>query len=191
MEPPGSTGVTTPVGAARAIAVALALALAACVAPGTATAEDIPMNAPACNGPEHRQFDFWLGRWDVFKLDGTLAGTSRIERAQDGCIVHERYTTPSGYDGQSLNTYDASRKAWHQTWVDNGGTLLLLDGGLVDGKMVLEGATTGSDGIVTKHRITWTPNPDGTVRQFWESTDPAGAWTVAFDGLYRRKDASP
>lgn len=143
----------------------------------------------ACDDAAHGQFDFWLGDWEVFKPDGTLAGTNRIGKEQGGCVVHERYATPGGYDGQSLNIYDAARRVWHQTWVDNAGTLLLLEGGLVDGKMVLEGVTTGQDGVVTRHRITWTPNADGTVRQFWESTDATGAWGVAFDGLYRRSRA--
>ncbi|HEU4812893.1 MAG TPA: hypothetical protein VFS99_01520 [Xanthomonadaceae bacterium] len=142
----------------------------------------------ACENPDRGQFDFWLGTWDVFKPDGTLAGTNRIEKEQDGCVVHEHYRTAIGYDGQSLNIYDAARQVWHQTWVDNGGTLLLLEGGLVEGKMVLEGATTGQDGVVTQHRITWTPNADGTVQQFWESTNPAGEWSVAFDGTYRRTE---
>jgi hypothetical protein len=38
-----------------------------------------------------------------------------------------------------------------------------------------------------KHRITWSANQDGTVRQLWESTGPNGEWTVAFDGKYTRK----
>jgi hypothetical protein len=53
--------------------------------------------------------------------------------------------------------------------------------------MVLEGQTQGKDGKSTKHRITWTPNADGSVRQLWESTDAAGQWTTAFDGRYTRK----
>jgi hypothetical protein len=81
-----------------------------------------------------------------------------------------------------LNTYDVARKVWHQTWVDNDGLLLLLDGGLVNGRMVLEGQGQG-----VRHRITWTPNPDGTVRQFWETADASGKWIVAFDGMYKRK----
>ena len=67
------------------------------------------------------------------------------------------------------------------------GTLLLLEGGLVDGKMVLEGQTTGTDAQIVRHRITWTPNPDGSVRQFWESTDAKGDWRTAFDGRYTKK----
>ena len=148
---------------------------------------DVVHAQSACADAVHRQFDFWLGRWEVYKGDGSQAGNSRIERAQDGCVVHERYTTPKGYEGQSLNIYDAGRKAWHQSWVDNTGMLLLLEGGLVDGKMVLEGATTGRNGDMTRHRITWTPEADGTVRQLWESSDATGEWKVAFDGLYRRE----
>lgn len=142
----------------------------------------------ACSDPAYRQFDFWLGEWEVLKPDGTLAGTNRIEKEYGGCVLHERYVTAKGYSGQSLNTYDPSRKLWHQTWVDNAGLLLLLEGSLIDGRMVLEGAGQGPGGTAIKHRITWTPNPDGSVRQFWESTDSSGAWKVAFDGIYKRKD---
>jgi len=43
----------------------------------------------------------------------------------------------------------------------------------------------------TRRRITWTPNDDGSVRQFWESTDDKGAWSVAFDGRHTRRKATP
>jgi len=141
----------------------------------------------SCKDPLHRQFDFWLGDWEVRKKDGTLAGTSRIEARHGGCVLHEQYSTPSGYTGESVNLYDAARKVWHQSWVDNGGLLLQLDGGLVDGSMRLEGPGQDAKGAPIRHRITWTPHPDGTVRQLWESTDASGTWTVAFDGTYKRK----
>ncbi|MEO7338154.1 MAG: hypothetical protein ABIV63_16395, partial [Caldimonas sp.] len=91
-----------------------------------------------------------------------------------------------GYSGESLNAYDASRKVWHQTWVDSSGTLLVLEGGLRGGSMVLEGQGASADGVI-KHRITWTPNADGSVRKFWESTDAKGQWHTAFDGTYTKK----
>ncbi len=146
-----------------------------------------PAVAGPCDDPAFRAFDFWLGEWNVHTPAGKLAGVNRIEREYGGCVLHERYDTGKGYRGESLNVYDAPRKAWHQTWVDTDGTLLLLEGGPVGGAMVLEGKTTGADGAVTRHRITWTPNADGSVRQLWESTDDKGAWTVAFDGRYTRK----
>jgi hypothetical protein len=143
--------------------------------------------ASACEAAEHRQFDFWLGDWNVHKPDGKLAGVNSIVREYGGCVLHERYSTDHGYSGESLNMYDASRKVWHQTWVDSTGTLLLLEGGLRGVSMVLEGQTVGADGQITKHRITWTPNADGSVRQHWESMDDKGEWGTAFDGKYTRK----
>jgi hypothetical protein len=53
--------------------------------------------------------------------------------------------------------------------------------------MVLEGQSVATNGQVTKHRITWIPNANGSVRQHWESTDAQGQWTTAFDGTYTRK----
>lgn len=145
---------------------------------------------PACGGPEHGAFDFWLGEWNVQGVQGRVVGTNRITREHGGCVVHEHYDTGRGYSGESFNVYDASRKVWHQSWVDSSGLLLLLEGGLRDGAMVLEGRTTGADGRVTKHRISWTPNADGSVRQLWESTDAHDAWQVAFDGKYIRQPGS-
>jgi hypothetical protein len=141
----------------------------------------------ACEDPAFRQFDFWLGEWQVHSADGKLAGTNNITREYGGCVLHERYSTPRGYSGESLNTYDPGRQVWHQTWVDNQGTLLLLEGRTIKGGMRLEGQNVGADGKVTKHRITWTANADGSVRQFWESTDATGEWTTAFDGKYTKR----
>jgi hypothetical protein len=142
---------------------------------------------PACASDAHRAFDFWIGSWEVRRPDGSVAGHNTIRRLMGGCVLHERYTTPTGYEGESLNIYDASRGVWHQTWVDSGGLLLRLEGGLSDGRMVLEGETRDSLGNATLNRITWSPlesDPD-RVRQHWEVTRDGGLnWTTAFDGLY-------
>ena len=53
--------------------------------------------------------------------------------------------------------------------------------------MVLEGQTHETDGTVKRHRITWTPGADGSVRQHWEATDSHGKWVSVFDGRYTRK----
>lgn len=143
-----------------------------------------------CSSAEHRQFDFWLGEWEVRGPAGKVAGTNRITRAFGGCVLHEQYDTGRGYSGASFNIYDTGLKKWHQSWVDTSGMLLRLDGGLVDGRMVMEGEITGAKGSKTKHRISWTPNADGTVRQLWESTNAAGEWTVAFDGKYTKIGAA-
>ena len=146
-----------------------------------------PALAAPCDSPAQRQFDFWLGVWNVHTPEGKLAGVNRIEREYGGCVLHERYATERGYEGESLNVYDTGRKVWHQTWVDNQGTLLLLEGGIRSGSMVLEGQVTDADGKVVNHRISWTPNADGSVRQHWESRDADGQWITAFDGRYTKQ----
>jgi hypothetical protein len=144
---------------------------------------DVSAQAGPCSAPEHRQFDFWIGDWRVTTPDGKHAGDNRIERVLDGCALHENWQGASGGRGFSYNAWDRDRKLWHQTWVDRQGTLLLLEGGLQNGAMVLSG-TQGK----ALNRITWTPNKDGSVRQHWEtSADGGKTWQTAFDGLYRRK----
>jgi hypothetical protein len=157
-----------------------ALLLGASAGPGAA-----PAPAP-CSTSEHRQFDFWVGEWRVLKPDGSYAGTNRITLEYGGCVVHEHYTTGKGYSGESLNVYDAARKVWHQTWVDNTGLLLTLEGRWDGKSMILEGLAPDAKGIMMKQRITFTPNADATVRQLWEAADEKGAWTVAFDGKYTK-----
>ena len=157
--------------------------------------EQPPAEAPAaisrCAAPEHRQFDFWLGDWDVMS-DGKPAGTNRVVSIQGGCVLQENWqgAGAGGISGTSFNIYDRAAQRWHQTWVDAGGTLLQLDGGLVDGVMVLGGTRPAPNGIGTaQHRISWTPNEDGSVRQLWEaSQDNGSTWQVIFDGLYQRAE---
>ena len=140
-----------------------------------------------CGAPENRQFDFWVGDWQVHRPDGSFAGMNRITLEYGGCVVHEHYATGRGYSGESLNPYDAARKLWHQTWVDDSGLLLMLDGHWDGKSMLLEGIAAGADGALTKQRITWSPSPDGSVRQLWESADSKGAWVVVFDGQYTKR----
>src|SRR6218665_3327660 len=102
-----------------------AIALSAAI---PAAAQPAPL--PACNSPEHRAFDFWLGEWNVLGVQGKLAGTNSIKREHGGCVIHERYDTGRGYTGESLNIYDAARKVWHQSWVDSSGLLLTMEGGI-------------------------------------------------------------
>ena len=140
-----------------------------------------------CTAPVHRQFDFWIGTWDVIGANGKFAGTNRIELVDGGCALFESWSSGGGgYTGRSLNSVGGDGR-WRQTWVDSGGLRLELKGGLVDGKMVLEGETPAAapGGPPTKNRITWSPEAEGRVRQHWQTSDDGGkTYTTAFDGMY-------
>lgn len=72
----------------------LLLALALPMSP-PADAQTAPTNAqrkrppPACTAAEYRQFDFWIGDWQVFDKTGKQVGTSHIEAILGGCVIAE------------------------------------------------------------------------------------------------------
>ncbi|NNF51231.1 MAG: hypothetical protein HKN59_02220 [Gammaproteobacteria bacterium] len=146
--------------------------------------------SPACQAAEYRQFDFWIGNWEVIVAGEKKAGDNLIEVVNNGCALMESYATQTGYRGHSFNIYDATRQLWHQSWVDNSGLLLTIEGGIVDGSMVMTGTRTRKtpQGEVLD-RISWTPLDDGSVRQVWEiSGDDGASWKPIFDGNYRRRN---
>jgi hypothetical protein len=157
---------------------------------GTLLVLNLPAQTPPSPPPlppESHQFDFWLGEWTVTNPAGKKAGESRIESIAAGSGLLENWTGAGGGIGKSLNCWNPAKKQWQQFWVGAGGSVLELGGGLVGGNMVLSGEHDVG-GQRTIERITWTPNPDGSVRQHWEqSTDGGKTWKTSFDGLYRKK----
>ncbi len=88
-----------------------------------------------------------------------------------------------------MNYYNPNNEKWRQVWVAPG-YIIDIEGGLnEDGAMVLKGYISNFGQGERPFRGTWTPNEDGTVRQFFEQMNTqAGRWDPWFDGLYRRKD---
>src|ERR1051326_7600902 len=84
-----------------------------------------------CTAPEHRQFDFWVGEWEVTDSGGTTAiGANSVTREESGCLIHEHWRGGKGGTGQSFNFYDRQGRHWEQVWVASAGTVLHLTGGL-------------------------------------------------------------
>jgi hypothetical protein len=147
-----------------------------------------PAMGAACASAEHRQFDFWIGNWDVALPDGSREGTNRIERILEGCVLRESWAGVKGSHGTSYNIYDAARRRWHQTWVDDRGQLLVLEGSSARGRMTLEGANTDSARRVQRQRIMWEqPAPDRVRQLRQRSSDGGATWTTLFDGRYTRR----
>jgi hypothetical protein len=175
-----------------ALALAMCAVTALLVAPAGAGDDDARKPGAACDAPAHHQFDFWLGEWDVRDATGKLVGRNRISRVEGGCALQEQWSGNGGVTGTSLNVFDLERKRWHQTWVDNTGGLLLLDGAYVDGRMVLTGQAAAAPGAsVQQQRIAWQAFADGRVRQLWEASRDGTAWSVVFDGYYTRRPTVP
>ena len=149
-------------------------------------------NARPCEyDPAYRQFDFWVGDWEVFTPQGQRAGSNRISKILQGCALQEEWTSANGSRGHSINYYDPSTENWRQLWVDDGGGIIPIEGELIDKAMVFVGSHILQDGSVRAFRERYTPLSEGRVRQLLEeSVDGGVTWYTWFDGDYRRVGAS-
>lgn len=187
----------------RSIAVSLAVLFILISAslfaqqPSSPPPNQITAKPSPCAGPQYKEFDFWLGDWDVRNAAGQILGHNRITKRYGGCVLVEEWEGAAGGSGSSFNTYDQQTKQWHQFWVDatgrnwlssdREGNPVTLRGEIHDGAMVLRSHpdTLASIGLT---RVTWRPLPDGRVRQTFESSRDGGkTWTVSFDGFYQKR----
>jgi hypothetical protein len=148
-----------------------------------------------CAGEAFRQFDFWIGDWEVFAKNSKKAGDSKISLILDSCVVLEEWTSSSmaqglRYAGKSFNTWNAATGNWQQTWVDNtGATTEYLEGKYADGKMTfLSRQFPYNKDTMAVRRLTFYKLPTGNVRQHGEiSKNEGGNWATEYDLEYRRK----
>ena len=140
---------------------------------------------PCMYSAESRQFDFWIGKWDVLTPQGQKAGVNIIEPFSEGCALMENWTATRGGNGKSVNYYDGTTKKWYQVWVGSGGGATRYVGEFKEGAMRFEADGIGPNGIKVKHRLTFTRLEDGSVRQFAESSNDDGrSWNVSYDFKY-------
>jgi hypothetical protein len=173
---------------------AIITAMLAMAGTGTLAAQAVPAPAPpaqTCNADGHNQFDFWLGEWDVYATGtDTLVARSKIEKLYSNCAVRENWMPNSGNGGGSLNSFDPATKQWVQRWTGSQPGYVDFVGGFAIGKMVLTGRWAGVNGPGKDAliRMTYSRNPDGSVRQFGEqSVDFGQSWTNSFDFHYRAR----
>lgn len=145
-----------------------------------------------CQAAAYREFDFWLGQWDITE-DGGPAGTNVVESLLGGCAIQEHYVDPWGTSsGTSLNSYDADTKQWRQTWVSDYGTDYRMAGGLdAQGTMVLVGERiNAANGRLLIDTWKWSRIDADNVLQTGRITVPAtGRDQQFFNGEYHRVPA--
>lgn len=159
------------------------------------TSLGVRSQVPCNSDPVYRQFDFWIGEWEVYNKAGKKAGDSKIDLILDSCIILENWKSANlfkgmYYSGKSFNTYNSKIKQWQQTWVDNvGGTTEYLEGHYEDNKMIFltKPYPFNKDTMAIQRLTFFNLGPD-KVRQFSELTKDNGVtWQVQYDLEYRRK----
>jgi hypothetical protein len=152
-----------------------------------------PRAAPApkanCKAGTHRQFDFWIGKWNVIDTKTRQpAGNSLIESVYGGCGIRENWRDPD-LSGGSLNIYVEQDHRWHQFWIDSSGAQREFIGGFDKNRMILIAVhkSVTHPGAIVQERMIFTPSPDGSVRQYSDaSVDGGTTWVPRYDYTYIR-----
>lgn len=142
---------------------------------------------------ESRQFDFWIGEWTCTgeSYDGNgkaqpTAAENTIRRTHDGHVIQEDFRMP-GLQGLSVSVYDAKAGLWKQTWVDNQGGYIDLQGGFKDGRMVLQ-TLPKPKAPAAFNRMVFRDIAKDSFDWDWEaSADGGKTWTLSWHLHYRRK----
>jgi len=145
---------------------------------------------PCMSDPHAREFDFWVGEWDVY-ITGTktLAGHSLIQMISGGCAVLENWDSPAS-NGKSINYVDPVSKKWKQNWAGSypNGIQEFANGEYRDGAMRFTYETVNAQNQKIIGRFIFYNEKPGQVRQFNEtSADEGKTWVTSYDYTYIRK----
>ena len=153
----------------------------------------IAQNQPPCSQKEAKQFDFWIGTWDLEWTDAQgkpQKGTNTIRKILNDCVIEENFNgggSPA-YLGKSHSMFDAQSGKWKQTWVDNAGAYLDFTGELADGKMILQREFISEAGKKIMQRMTFYNIQKDSLEWVWESSQDEGkTWKVNWKLNYKRQ----
>ena len=137
-----------------------------------------------CSKDVYRQFDFWIGKWEVKSPAGKTIGWNEVTRELGGCLLVEHWKSAGKSAGSSFNYYDIRDQQWHQLYIDNSGdagAFPVMSGYLQNGKMVL----LTDPKIKPLDRWTWYQTSPGKVRQMAERSEDGGkTWSTVWDSTY-------
>jgi tetratricopeptide (TPR) repeat protein len=147
---------------------------------------------PCLNLPEARQFDFWLGDWDVYLTSNpsVKTGFNRITQQSGGCVILESWEAQGPHRGVSINYYDPTSKNWNQKWAGSGQDITeFYEGKYENGAMRFKWDVPKPDGKFNQGRLTFTNMEPGKVRQHSEqSTDEGKTWQTVYDFTYIKRN---
>ncbi|MEO8772498.1 MAG: tetratricopeptide repeat protein [Ferruginibacter sp.] len=145
---------------------------------------------PCMEDPHAREFDFWIGDWDVFVTGTkTFAGHNTILKISSGCALLENWES-SASNGKSINYIDPITNKWKQAWAGSyaNGVQEFANGEYKDGAMRFDFETRDAAGNKQIGRFIFYNQGPNQVRQFNEtSADGGKTWVTSYDFTYIRK----
>lgn len=171
----------------KRLATILSASLAMCGAAMSQDAEEAPASPapPSCEGENYRAFDFWLGEWRVTDAEGNEQGRNSITWQENGCLILENWRSANGGTGQSYNFVEPDTGLWRQVWVSQAATIDYTGGPTEDKGIRLQGTIKYRNGTTAPFWGEWTPQEDGTVKQYFEQMNTeTNEWSPWFLGIY-------
>jgi hypothetical protein len=129
---------------------------------------------PCLDDARHRQFDFWVGTWQMGPLQRSM-----VRSLLDGCMIEENYMPPQPPSapgappgplavlGRSINAYDPDTGLWHQTWISVFPTGHLRMSGSLQERVMRLGMQVQTPTGPFVVNFWWQKEGDGGVRQSW------------------------
>jgi hypothetical protein len=145
-------------------------------------------SASCAKNPEVRQFDFWLGQWNVAAAGSSGNAHSTVTLSLDQCLIVENWDGGRGHSGRNIFGYSADDKSWYGMFADNEGRVhVFTSGRVLPGSAEFQGPSRGPNGESVLNRLKVLRVSPGKIEQTWEkSADNGTSWNVVFRAEYSR-----
>ena len=145
--------------------------------------------ARPCSSESAREFDFWVGEWDV-TWGEKATGTNTIRSILDGCAIVEEFDAPTeDFHGTSVSCYNVKRGRWEQMWADNAGNCWQFTGGMDGDDMVLSTREVEDGRDVVLRMVFFEIKPDQFDWRRERSADQGATWQELWRIHYRRRSS--
>lgn len=150
-------------------------------------------NAQSLSLEDSTLFDFWVGDWSLTwtSADGkTEKGTNHIVKILDDMVIQENFSDgKNSFKGTSLSVYNPRLKTWNQTWADNQGGYIHLEGVVSEGKRIFQTQPKEVNGINVIRRMVFYDIKPNTFTWDWEQSQDGGkSWALQWRINYERKE---
>ena len=158
---------------------------------GVACAQRVSDPTKPCGEGQRRQFDFWLGAWDVSwpaSPHGSAGfGRANVQKILAGCVVQENLSAdPLPLRAMSVSSYIPESGEWKQVWADNEGHYRDVAGESKNGEIILS-RQSEVNGKKVLQRAVWKNIKPMELDFSWEQSHDGGqTWQVLWPMHYTR-----
>ncbi len=172
--------------------------------------QEVVSEGPPCTQVEARQFDFWIGHWDITAKSRPPGSEqwipndtwiqTHVRTDLSGCVLIEESIDTIGGDtlvvGLSMTSYNRHLGKFQQLWADQKGYTWEYVGEWEDERMVLylEPTTADGESLVPFEKTTQLRMVFGEITarslvwRYEYSTDGGRTWTSTHEALYQRRE---